>query len=112
MNNRKSDTQKRSTPVRQSVYFRLAMLREIHREAKRLERRVSWVVMRAWRIARSEIASLGGPPALTHETKAQAAPESERPLFEEREPLELLEEDGPPSRVRLLAGVRDARASK
>jgi uncharacterized small protein (TIGR04563 family) len=45
---------------RQSMYFPPGMLQEIRLEAKRLDRGVSWVLQRAWRLAREEIRKL--PP--------------------------------------------------
>ena len=40
---------------KQSLYFPDVMLSEISREADRLDRSLSWVVQRAWNLARSEI---------------------------------------------------------
>ena len=40
---------------KQSLYFPEAMLQEIKDEAARLDRSLSWVVQRAWKIARLEI---------------------------------------------------------
>jgi uncharacterized small protein (TIGR04563 family) len=47
--NRGSDKRK------QSLYFPEAMLQEIKDEAARLDRSLSWIVQRAWKIARLEI---------------------------------------------------------
>jgi uncharacterized small protein (TIGR04563 family) len=47
--NRGSDKRK------QSLYFPEAMLQEIKDEAARLDRSLSWVVQRAWKMARLEI---------------------------------------------------------
>jgi uncharacterized small protein (TIGR04563 family) len=47
--NRGSDKRK------QSLYFPEAMLQEIKDEAARLDRSLSWVVQRAWKLARLEI---------------------------------------------------------
>jgi uncharacterized small protein (TIGR04563 family) len=41
--------------TKRSLYFPGGMLDEIRVEAKRLDRGVSWVVQRAWRLARDEI---------------------------------------------------------
>jgi uncharacterized small protein (TIGR04563 family) len=41
--------------TKQSLYFPAEMLDEIHAEARRLDRSVSWVVARAWKVARQEI---------------------------------------------------------
>jgi uncharacterized small protein (TIGR04563 family) len=43
---------------KQSLYFPEAMLEEIHQEAARLERSLSWIVQRAWKTARPEIRKL------------------------------------------------------
>ena len=46
---------------RQSFYFPKEMVREIEDEAVRLERPISWVVIRAWVLARDKIMKLSGP---------------------------------------------------
>jgi uncharacterized small protein (TIGR04563 family) len=43
---------------KQSLYFPEAMLQEIKEEAARLDRSLSWVVQRAWKLARLEIKKL------------------------------------------------------
>ncbi|MCB9553977.1 MAG: TIGR04563 family protein [Myxococcales bacterium] len=43
---------------KQSLYFPEDMLKEIQAEAARQDRSLSWIVQRAWRIARGEIAKL------------------------------------------------------
>lgn len=48
-NNRGSDKRK------QSLYFPEAMLQEIKDEAARLDRSLSWIVQRAWKLARTDI---------------------------------------------------------
>ena len=40
---------------KQSLYFPETMLQEIKDEAARLDRSLSWVVQRAWKLARAEI---------------------------------------------------------
>ena len=40
---------------KQSLYFPESMLQEIKEEAARLDRSLSWVVQRAWKMARMEI---------------------------------------------------------
>jgi len=40
---------------KQSLYFPESMLKEIMAEAARLDRSLSWVMQRAWQIARKEI---------------------------------------------------------
>jgi uncharacterized small protein (TIGR04563 family) len=43
---------------KQSLYFPESMLQEIKEEAARLDRSLSWVVQRAWKLARVEIKKL------------------------------------------------------
>ena len=45
----------KSDKRKQSVYFPVDMLDEIQKEALRQDRTVSWIVQRAWRIARDEV---------------------------------------------------------
>ncbi len=40
---------------KQSLYFPEDMLKEIQSEAARQDRSLSWIVQKAWKIARSEI---------------------------------------------------------
>jgi uncharacterized small protein (TIGR04563 family) len=46
---------------KQSLYFPEEMLREIQAEADRQDRSLSWIVQRAWKIARLEV--FKGPSA-------------------------------------------------
>lgn len=41
---------------KQSLYFPDEMLKEIQNEANRQDRSLSWIVQKAWKIARSQIA--------------------------------------------------------
>lgn len=50
--------QNKTDKRKQSLYFPEAMLQEIAEEAKRLDRSLSWVVQRAWRLAKAEIKKL------------------------------------------------------
>jgi uncharacterized small protein (TIGR04563 family) len=43
---------------KQSLYFPESMLTEIKEEAARLDRSLSWVVQRAWKLARIDIKKL------------------------------------------------------
>jgi len=45
---------------KQSLYFPETMLEDIKAEAKRLNRSLSWVVQRAWKVARRELKNLPG----------------------------------------------------
>ena len=40
---------------KQSLYFPEEMLKEIQEEATRQDRSLSWIVQKAWKIARSEV---------------------------------------------------------
>ena len=46
----------KSDKRKQSLYFPEHMLKEIQYEATRQDRSLSWIVQKAWQIARSEIA--------------------------------------------------------
>jgi uncharacterized small protein (TIGR04563 family) len=48
----------KSDKRKQSLYFPESMLEEIKEEAARLDRSLSWIVQRAWKIARVEIKKL------------------------------------------------------
>ena len=52
------NTGKGSDKRKQSLYFPESMLQEIKDEAARLDRSLSWIVQRAWKIARVEIKKL------------------------------------------------------
>jgi uncharacterized small protein (TIGR04563 family) len=43
---------------KQSLYFPEEMLKEIASEATRLDRSLSWVVQRAWKVAKEQIKKL------------------------------------------------------
>jgi len=43
---------------KQSLYFPEEMLREIQEEAKRLDRSLSWVVQKSWKMARDQVRKL------------------------------------------------------
>lgn len=58
---------------KQSLYFPEEMLREIMREANRLDRSLSWAVQQAWRVARHEVRKF---PSAGH--RAEGAPERRR----------------------------------
>lgn len=48
----------KSDKRKQSLYFPESMLEEIKDEAARLDRSLSWIVQRAWKLARVEIKKL------------------------------------------------------
>lgn len=45
---------------KQSLYFPESVLEEIKQEAERLDRSLSWVVQRAWKVARETIKKMPG----------------------------------------------------
>jgi uncharacterized small protein (TIGR04563 family) len=47
---------------KQSLYFPEAMLKEITAEATRQDRSISWIVQKAWKVARKTILGLQAPP--------------------------------------------------
>jgi uncharacterized small protein (TIGR04563 family) len=49
---------------KQSVYFSTEILQEIAEAANRLDRSMSWIVQKAWRLARAEIARFPAPQRL------------------------------------------------
>ena len=57
MSNLRSESSK-TDKRKQSLYFPESMLQEIKEEAARLDRSLSWVVQRAWKLARIEIKKL------------------------------------------------------
>ena len=50
----------RTDKRKQSVYIPEAMLSEIKRECEQQERSLSWIIQRAWKIARGEIVKMSG----------------------------------------------------
>jgi uncharacterized small protein (TIGR04563 family) len=55
-----SDSQTGADKRKQSLYFPEVMLQEIKDEAMRLDRSLSWVVQRAWKLARADIRKIPG----------------------------------------------------
>ncbi|WP_394823970.1 MULTISPECIES: TIGR04563 family protein [Pendulispora] len=53
-------TESKSEKRKQSLYFPESMLVEIQQEATRLQRSLSWVVQRAWKVAREEVKKMPG----------------------------------------------------
>jgi uncharacterized small protein (TIGR04563 family) len=58
---------------KQSLYFPEAMLQEIKDEAARLDRSLSWVVQRAWKMARLEIKKIPSVNDISDDEEAEAA---------------------------------------
>ena len=57
-NDSKSADSPKTDKRKQSLYFPESMLQEIKEEAARLDRSLSWIVQRAWKIARPELRKL------------------------------------------------------
>jgi uncharacterized small protein (TIGR04563 family) len=55
MSKNEKQTDSRSDKRKQSLYFPEEMLNEIIAEANRQDRSLSWIVQKAWKIARKEI---------------------------------------------------------
>jgi uncharacterized small protein (TIGR04563 family) len=53
-------TPKTTDKRKQSLYFPAEMLSEMQSEANRLSRSLSWVVQRAWKVARKDIRNMPG----------------------------------------------------
>ena len=66
-NNKAAGSDKR----KQSLYFPESMLQEIKDEAARLDRSLSWVVQRAWKMARLEIKKIPSVNDVEDETAAE-----------------------------------------
>lgn len=47
---------------KQSLYFPQGMLDEIRREARRIERPISWVMQRSWIVAKASIKAIASAP--------------------------------------------------
>lgn len=50
----------RADKRKQSLYFPMEMLEEIRQEAARQDRSLSWIVQKAWKVARTELAKYPG----------------------------------------------------
>jgi uncharacterized small protein (TIGR04563 family) len=57
---------------KQSLYFPESMLQEIKDEAARLDRSLSWVVQRAWKMARLEIKKIPSVNDISDDEEAEA----------------------------------------
>jgi uncharacterized small protein (TIGR04563 family) len=55
-----SRTESKTDKRKQSLYFPEQMLVEMKEEAVRLNRSLSWVVQRAWKVARREVKKMPG----------------------------------------------------
>lgn len=72
----------RSDKRKQSLYFPDKMLREIQAEANRQDRSLSWIVQKAWQLARVELAKY---PAVNDSTPDDEAADDLRALEEDDE---------------------------
>lgn len=67
-----SNSKTGSDKRKQSLYFPEIMLQEIKDEAARLDRSLSWVVQRAWKLARTEIRKIPSVNDVDDEDEASA----------------------------------------
>jgi uncharacterized small protein (TIGR04563 family) len=70
----------KSDKRKQSLYFPDHMLKEIQLEANRQDRSLSWIVQKAWNIARAEIARY---PSVNDPTPGEFEQDDERGKFDE-----------------------------
>jgi uncharacterized small protein (TIGR04563 family) len=70
----------KSDKRKQSLYFPDSMLKEIQLEANRQDRSLSWIVQKAWQIARIEIARY---PSVNDPTPGEIESDDERGAYEE-----------------------------
>jgi uncharacterized small protein (TIGR04563 family) len=75
---------------KQSVYFSVEILKEIADAANRLDRSMSWIVQKAWKLARAEMtrvpaARLAADAGLAAGRPEGATPTPEAALLGERE---------------------------
>ena len=64
----------RSDKRKQSFYFPVSMIQEIKDEANRLDRSMSWIVQRAWVVARSEMRKI---PSVNETSDGESAADGE-----------------------------------
>jgi uncharacterized small protein (TIGR04563 family) len=67
--------ERRSDKRKQSLYFPEDMLQEIISEATRLDRSLSWIMQRAWQVARKDLRKI---PSVNDYIDAEP-PEDEKP---------------------------------
>ncbi len=67
---------------KQSLYFPEETLREIMKEAIRLDRSLSWTVQQAWRLARDEVRKFPSIDGRRADAGSLAAPVRERQVSE------------------------------
>jgi uncharacterized small protein (TIGR04563 family) len=72
--NDKAALARRSDKRKQSLYFPEDMLQEIINEAARLDRSLSWIMQRAWQIARKDIRKI---PSVNDYIDDEPPPEEE-----------------------------------
>lgn len=67
---------------RQCLYIQADMLDEIRTEADRQERSLSWIIQRAWILARKRVASMPGandPVSSVNDDDVEAKPKATKP---------------------------------
>jgi uncharacterized small protein (TIGR04563 family) len=88
---------------KQSLYFSDDALREITREANRLDRSLSWIVQQAWRLAREEVKAFPAATPRPIAERASPPPASSGPNTVRAEPRPRPE----PREVREVREVRE-----
>lgn len=58
---------------KRTVFFNAADLDELKREAARLDRSVSWVTQRAWKIARRQVRAIPASPSVKDDDPARGS---------------------------------------
>ena len=72
MADKDGETKGGSDKRKQSLYFPEAMLQEIKDEAARLDRSLSWIVQRAWKMARLEIKKIPSVNDISDDEESEA----------------------------------------
>lgn len=80
MKERKGKTKGDPLNKKQSLYLPDDVLDELHREARRLDRPLSWVIQHAWRLARAEIMASPGDGTTPDPAPPKPRPPVTRPL--------------------------------
>jgi len=63
------------TKTKHTIYLPPEMIAELREEAKRLDRSVTWIVERAWVLARKRLESFPAPPGLGEQWERNNGPE-------------------------------------
>lgn len=64
---------------KQSIYFSVEILKEISDAATRLDRSMSWIVQKAWKVARAEMGRIPSATSRSIEPGSETAPDQSGP---------------------------------